>query len=236
MKIISFNVAGMQQALKKGLKDMLLRESPDIICLQEVKSKSMEDVFELDGYHIYWNFAERNGYSGTALFTKIKPEAIKTFKSDIEGRIIHARYEKFHLVNVYVPNSKSGLVRLDERLEWDQKLRDYVTSLNPILNKIIICGDFNVTCDEIDVWKLNPKNAGSSPKERASFKKWFELGFHDVFRALYKDKVQYTYYDYKFKDKGWRLDYFLVSDMNGIKDHMILKDKMSDHRAIMMIM
>lgn len=242
MKIISWNVNGIRAALKKGFIDSMKKENPEVICLQEIKAhpEQVDKILSDYEYHV-WNPAEKKGYAGTAIFSKIKPISIKLGKEllgDDEGRAIVAEFEKFFLVNVYTPNSQRGLLRLKYRLEWDKKFLHMLKSLE---NKkpLIFCGDLNVAHKEIDIArpKDNVKNAGFTPDERASFENYISHGFIDSFRYFHPDlKDQYSWWSQmhnaRAKNIGWRIDYFCIS--NSLKNNLvsanILKDvKGSDH-------
>ncbi len=242
MKIISWNVNGIRAALKKGFIDSMKKENPEVICLQEIKAhpEQVDKILSDYEYHV-WNPAEKKGYAGTAIFSKIKPISIKLGKEllgDDEGRVIVAEFEKFFLVNVYTPNSQRGLLRLKYRLEWDKKFLHMLKSLE---NKkpLIFCGDLNVAHKEIDIArpKDNVKNAGFTPDERNSFENYISHGFIDSFRHFHPDlKDQYSWWSQmhnaRAKNIGWRIDYFCIS--NSLKNNLvsanILKDvKGSDH-------
>ncbi|MGV8131454.1 MAG: exodeoxyribonuclease III [Candidatus Pacearchaeota archaeon] len=245
MKIISWNVNGIRAAIKKGFLDSMKKENADIICLQEIKAHPEQvDKILSDYEHHVWNPAEKKGYSGTAIFSKVKPISIRLGKEllgDSEGRVIVAEFERFFLVNVYTPNSQRGLLRLSHRLEWDNKFLKMLKSLE---NKkpIIFCGDLNVAHKEIDIArpKDNVKNAGFTPEERNSFENYITHGFIDSFRYFHPDlKDQYSWWSQmhnaRAKNIGWRIDYFCIS--NSLKNNLvsanILKDiKGSDHCPI----
>lgn len=245
MKIISWNVNGIRAVLKKGFLDSMKKENADIICLQEIKAhpEQVDKILSDYEYHI-WNSAEKKGYAGTAVFSKVKPISIKLGKElleDSEGRVIVAEFENFFLVNVYTPNSQRGLLRLKYRLDWDKKFLHMLKSLE---NKkpIIFCGDLNVAHKEIDIArpKDNVKNAGFTPEERESFSSYTNHGFIDSFRYFHPDlKDQYSWWspmhNARAKNIGWRIDYFCIS--NSLKNNLvsanILKDvKGSDHCPI----
>ena len=220
MKIISWNVAGMRACLKKGFIDFFNKVNADIICLQETKLLDSELTFRPDGYEIYLNPAERKGYSGVMIYTKIKPLNV-TYgmgieEHDKEGRMITLEFNDFYLITIYVPNSKDGLVRLDYRMTWDEAFREYITKLEK--NKpVIFCGDLNVAHKEIDIAspKTHQRSAGFTIEERESFSKTLDLGYIDSYRYYNPDKVIYTWWSYlghaREKNLGWRLDYFIVS-------------------------
>ncbi len=221
MKLISWNVNGLRAVLKKNFLDFIATEKPDVLCLQETKC-APEDVEQLwpAKYTTYWNSAEKKGYSGTAIFTKMRPLNIAphlgVLEHDREGRVLTAEFEKFHLVNVYVPNSKRDLSRLPYRQTWD---RDFLRFLKQLEKKkpVIFCGDLNVAHTEIDLAnpKANVKNHGFTPEERAGFSAFVKAGFMDTFREFEKSGGHYTWWSQmgtaRARNIGWRLDYFLIS-------------------------
>lgn len=226
MKILSWNVNGIRAILKNGFVRSIEEQNPDIVCLQEIKAHpdQVDKIMDEYPFHV-WNPAEKKGYSGTAIFSKIKPLSVKLgidLMGDNEGRIIVAEFDKFTLVNVYTPNSQRGLTRLEHRLKWDTKFLEVLKSLNKV-KPVIFCGDLNVAHNEIDIArpKDNVKNAGFTPDERKSFGRYLENGFVDIFRYLHPDSTgSYTWWSYmhdaRQKNIGWRIDYFCVS--NSIKD------------------
>ena len=228
MKLISWNVNGLRAAVQKGFLDYFNQEDADIFCLQETKLQAGQIDLELNGYHQYWNYAEKKGYSGTAIFTKKKPISV-TYglgieEHDKEGRVITLEFDKFFMITVYTPNSQEALARLDYRMKWEDDFRAYLLKLNEI-KPVIVCGDLNVAHQEIDLKnpKTNRKNAGFSDEEREKMTKLLESGFVDSFRYFYPDKTDiYSWWSYRFsaraKNAGWRIDYFLVSDR--IKENM----------------
>lgn len=242
MKLISWNVNGLRACMNKGFGDFLKESEADIICVQETKMQPGQADFSFDGYTSYWNSAIKKGYSGTCVFTRIKPLSvsydINNDEHTGEGRAITLEFESFYLVNVYVPNSQNGLIRLDYRMKWEDAFREYVLSLNK-KKPVIICGDMNVAHMEIDIKnpKSNVTNPGFTPEERAKMTELLSSGFTDTFRAFYPDKTgAYSWWSYRFHARehnaGWRIDYFLVSDsfMPFIKDSFILSDILgSDH-------
>ena len=242
MKIISWNVNGIRAVMKKGFPDFVKKYDPEILCLQETKAHP-DQVDELlhDYEHHFWNSADKKGYSGTAIFSKIKPLNVSygggIDVGDTEGRIVTAEFDDFFLVNVYTPNSKRGLARLDYRQEWDKLFFNYLKELEKS-KPVITCGDLNVAHTEIDLArpKNNTKNAGFTPQERAGFQKYLDNGFLDTFRIFNQDPENYTWWSYMFnaraKNLGWRIDYFLTSEKlkKNIISAEILKDVMgSDH-------
>lgn len=238
MKLISWNVNGIRACLQKGFMDFFNEIDADIFCLQETKLSEGQLELELPGYHQYWNYAEKKGYSGTAVFTKKEPlcvtYGIGVEEHDHEGRVITAEYEDFYLVTVYTPNSQRELTRLSYRMEWEAAFLAYVKGLSE-KKGVIFCGDLNVAHKEIDLKnpKTNRKNAGFTDEERACFTTVVESGFVDTFRHFYPDVTDaYSWWSYmggaRAKNVGWRIDYFVVSED--------LKDRLSDakiHPAIM---
>lgn len=241
-KLISWNVNGLRAVLGKGFLDFFDEKNPDILCLQEIKLSEGQLDLELDGYELYYNYAEKKGYSGTAIFTKIKPinvtYGIGIDKHDHEGRVITIEFKDCFLVNVYTPNSQRELARLSYRMEWEDDFREYLLSLDKD-KPVILCGDLNVAHKEIDLKnpKTNRKNAGFSDEERNKFTELLEAGFIDSFRYFYPDKIgAYTWWSYMFKARqnnaGWRIDYFCVSTSleDNMHDAIIHSDVMgSDH-------
>lgn len=221
-KLISWNVNGIRACVQKGFVDIFKKMDADIFCIQESKMQEGQLVLELEGYHQYWNYAEKKGYSGTAIFTKEQPISdsygIGIEKHDKEGRVITLEYDKYYMVNVYTPNSQNELARLDYRMEWEEAFKAYLKKLEE--NKsVIVCGDMNVAHNEIDLKnpKTNRKNAGFTDEERGKFTDLLEAGFIDTFRYFYPDmKDIYSWWSYRFsaraKNAGWRIDYFLVSE------------------------
>ena len=249
MKLISWNVNGLRACMNKGFQDFLVASGADIFCVQETKMQKGQAEFDFSGYEEYWNSAEKKGYSGTAIFTKIKPLNVSydmgIAEHDQEGRIIAAEFDDFYLVNVYTPNSQRELARLDYRMQWEDAFRAYVKELDE-KKPVIICGDLNVAHKEIDLknFKTNHKNAGFTDEERAKMTELLEAGFTDSFRHLYPDKEGiYTWWSYMFKAReknaGWRIDYFVVSNRlaDRISDSLIYTDIMgSDHCPVGLIL
>jgi len=242
MKLISWNVNGIRAAYKKGFEEFFNQMNADIFCIQETKMQEGQHDLSFEGYNIYINSAERKGYSGTAVFTKTKPNnvtyGIGVDEHDKEGRVITLEYNNFYLVNVYTPNSGRGLDRLEYRVRWETDFREYLKSLDKI-KPVIICGDLNVAHKEIDLKnpKTNRKNAGFTDEERAEMTKLLEENFTDSFRYLYPNKTDaYTWWSYmgnaRAKNVGWRIDYFIVSKKleTKIKETTIYAEIMgSDH-------
>ena len=242
MKIISWNVNGLRAVLKKGFEDFFNEQSADIFCIQETKMQEGQIEVKFDGYYQFWNSAEKKGYSGTAIFSKIKPQnvtyGIGIEEHDKEGRVITLEFEKFYLVNCYTPNSKRELERLDYRMVWEDEFRKYLLKLNQT-KPVILCGDLNVAHKEIDLKnpKTNRKNAGFTDEERNKMTELLSSNFVDTFRYLYPDKQDsYTWWSYmgnaRAKNIGWRIDYFIVSDdiKNKIEDAEIYDNIFgSDH-------
>lgn len=228
MKLISWNVNGLRACVGKGFLDYFKEQQADIFCLQETKLQEGQIELELDGYHQYWNYAEKKGYSGTAIFTKKKPISVHygigIEEHDKEGRVITLEFEKFYMITVYTPNSQEKLARLDYRMKWEEDFKNYLLELDK-KKPVIVCGDLNVAHKEIDLKnpKTNRKNAGFSDEEREKMTKLLESGFVDSFRYFYPNKTDiYSWWSYRFsaraKNAGWRIDYFLVSDR--IKENM----------------
>ncbi|TLQ50945.1 exodeoxyribonuclease III [Lacticaseibacillus casei] len=241
MKLISWNVNGLRAVLKKDFMTIFNELDADWFCLQETKMQAGQVTLDLPGYYQYFNYAERKGYSGTAIFTKHKPLNV-TYgmgipEHDKEGRIITLEYPKFYLMTVYTPNSGGELKRLDYRQQWDKDFRDYTNQL-AAKKPLVCCGDLNVAHEPIDLKndKTNHHNAGFTDEERADFTKQLKSGFIDTFRYLYPDTVTYSWWSYRFharaNNAGWRIDYFVASSnfQPYVKDAKILTDIMgSDH-------
>ncbi len=228
MKLISWNVNGIRACLQKGFMDFFAQADADIFCLQETKLQAGQHDLELPGYHQFWNYAEKKGYSGTALFTKQEPlqvtYGIGVELHDHEGRVITAEYEDFYVVTVYTPNAQRELTRLDYRMEWESAFLAYVKELSG-KKGVIFCGDLNVAHQEIDLKnpKTNRKNAGFTDEERGCFTRVLESGFIDTFRYFYPDVTgAYSWWSYmanaRAKNVGWRIDYFVVSE--GLRDRL----------------
>ena len=228
-KFISWNVNGIRACVQKGFMESFAQLDADIFCLQETKLQAGQIELDLPGYHQYWNYAEKKGYSGTAIFTKEEPVSVflgmDKPEHDTEGRLITLEFGNFYFVGCYTPNAQDGLKRIDYRMKWEDDLRDYLSSLSA--NKpVVYCGDLNVAHNEIDLKnpKSNRGNAGFSDEEREKFSQLLAAGFTDSFRYLYPDvEGAYSWWSYRFqaraKNAGWRIDYFVVSDY--IKDKII---------------
>lgn len=246
MKLVSWNVNGLRAVMNKGFEKFFKEVDADIFCIQETKmqedqiDENLKEIFK--EYNSYWNSAEKKGYSGTAIFTKLRPNAV-TYgigieEHDKEGRVITLEFDNFFMVNCYTPNSKRELERLDYRMIWEDEFRKYLLKLNEI-KPVIVCGDLNVAHEEIDLKnpKANRRNAGFTDEERNKMTEILNAGFVDTFRYLYPDKTDmYTWWSYMFKAReknaGWRIDYFIVSKSieNKIKESYIYSDIMgSDH-------
>ena len=221
MKLISWNVNGLRAVVGKGFVDIFNALDADVFCLQETKLQAGQIELDLPGYEQYWNYAERKGYSGTAVFTRIKPLNVTYGMGieahDTEGRMITLEYETFYLINVYTPNSKDELARLPYRMEWEDDVRAYLKKLEQT-KPVVLCGDLNVAHEEIDLKnpKTNRKNAGFTDEERQKMTKFLANGFIDTFRTLHPDDPTYSWWSYRFrareKNAGWRIDYFIVSE------------------------
>lgn len=222
MKLVSWNVNGLRACIKKGFYNYFTELDADIFCIQETKMQEGQVELELEGYYEYWNSAEKKGYSGTAVFTKTKPLSVryglKIEEHDKEGRVITLEYEDFYLVNIYTPNSKQDLSRLEYRVRWEKDFREYLLKLDET-KPVILCGDLNVAHKEIDLKnpKTNKKSAGFTEEEREQMTNLINSGFTDTFRYFYPDKVDaYSWWSNFSKARernvGWRIDYFIVSN------------------------
>ncbi|MEE1284911.1 MAG: exodeoxyribonuclease III [Acutalibacteraceae bacterium] len=234
MKFISWNVNGLRACMTKGFDDIFKELDADIFCVQETKLQLGQIDYNPEGYYQYWNYAEKKGYSGTAVFTKQKPigvfNGIDIEKHDHEGRVITLEFDKFYFVCVYVPNAQDELRRLDYRMEWEDDFREYLVSLAKDKH-VVVCGDMNVAHKEIDLKnpKTNRRNPGFTDEERGKFESLLGAGFIDTFRYFYPDlENAYSWWSYRFqaraKNVGWRIDYFLVSSgaealLKGAKIH-----------------
>lgn len=230
MKLISWNVNGLRACVQKGFLDFFKEVDADIFCIQESKLQEGQISLELEGYHQYWNYAVKKGYSGTAIFTRVEPLSVSygigIAEHDQEGRVITLEFESFYMVTVYTPNSQSELARLDYRMRWEEAFLSYLKGLEK-KKPLIFCGDLNVAHKEIDLKnpKTNRKNAGFTDEERNKFSVLLENGFVDTYRYFYPDQEGvYSWWSYRFqarkKNAGWRIDYFCVSEC--------LKEKLRD--------
>ena len=247
-KFVSWNVNGIRACVQKGFMESFHTLLPDIFCLQETKLQAGQIELDLPGYYQYWNYAEKKGYSGTAVFTREEPISVfygmDKAEHDTEGRLITLEYDNFYFVCCYTPNAQDGLKRIDYRMKWEDDLREYLSSLSA--NKpVVYTGDLNVAHNEIDLKnpKSNRGNAGFSDEERGKFSQLLEAGFTDTFRYLYPDvEGAYSWWSYRFqarqKNAGWRIDYFVVSDYikNKIIDSKIHPEILgSDHCPVELI-
>lgn len=242
MRFISWNVNGLRAVVKKGFEDIFWSLDADFVCLQETKLQEGQISLDLPGYESYWCYAEKKGYSGTAIFTRHTPLSVSynlgVPEHDSEGRVITLEYGDFYLVCVYTPNSQDGLRRLDYRMSWEDDFRDYLCELDKA-KPVIVCGDMNVAHEEIDLKNpaTNHMNPGFSDEERGKFTELLDAGFIDTFRSLYPDRTDaYSWWSYRAaarqRNVGWRIDYFVVSERlrGNIKDAYILPEVMgSDH-------
>ena len=241
MKLISWNVNGLRACVGKGFLDYFRAADADVFCVQETKLQQGQIDLPTEGYYQYWNYADKKGYSGTAVFTKKEPLSVQygmgIDEHDHEGRVITLEFPDFYLATVYTPNSQEGLARLDYRMKWEE---DFLAWLKGLEEKkpVAVCGDLNVAHCEIDLKnpKTNRKHAGFTDEEREKFSVLLENGFLDTYRYLYPDKVEYSWWSYRFrareKNAGWRIDYFLISQglRERLQDAKIHTDVMgSDH-------
>ena len=220
-KLVSWNVNGLRACQGKGFSDVFRQLDADFFCLQETKMQAGQLELEFEGYRSYWNYAEKKGYSGTAVYTRHEPLSVSygigREEHDHEGRVVTLEMEDFYLVCCYTPNSQDGLRRLDYRMTWEEAFREYLLKLDA-RKPVVMCGDLNVAHEEIDLKnpKTNHRNAGFTDEERGQFTRLLESGFKDTFRTLYPDRVEYSWWSYRFhareKNVGWRIDYFVVSD------------------------
>lgn len=245
MKLISWNVNGIRACVGKGFMDFFREVDADIFCIQESKMQAGQLELDMPGYYQYWNYAEKKGYSGTAIFTKREPVAVVNGigipEHDMEGRVITLEFDTFFMVTVYTPNSQNELKRLSYRMTWEDAFRSYLKGLEE-RKPVVVCGDLNVAHKEIDLKnpKTNRMNAGFTDEEREKMTVLLDSGFIDTFRHFYPDEEQiYSWWSYRFKAReknaGWRIDYFLVSDClkDQLKDAKILTDIYgSDHCPI----
>ena len=242
MQLISWNVNGLRACMQKGFMDYFNEANADFFCLQEIKLQEGQIQLDIPGYFQYWNYAQKKGYSGSAIFAKNEPNSVVyglgIEELDTEGRVITLEYEKFYIVTCYTPNAQQGLARIDHRLKWEEAFKNYLVTLDQ-RKPVIICGDLNVAHQEIDLKNpaSNRGNAGFSDEERSCFSKLLDSGFTDSFRSLYPDKTgAYSWWSYRFNARannaGWRIDYFLISDRisSHVLDAQIHSDIMgSDH-------
>ncbi len=245
MKFISWNVNGLRACKEKGFDEFVKSQNADFVCVQETKMQEGQADLQINGYNLVMNSAEKKGYSGTLVYSKQKPLSVVFGINDEyndEGRVITEEFEDFFLVNAYVPNSQEGLKRLDYRMVFEKKLRKYLIKLTKT-KPVVYCGDLNVAHKEIDIKnpKANERNAGFTIEEREKMTELLDAGFVDTFRYLYPNKVEYSWWSYRFqarqKNIGWRLDYFVVSDdlKSKIRDSKILTDVLgSDHAPIVL--
>ena len=221
MKFISWNVNGLRACVGKGFSDIFKQLDADFFCLQETKMQAGQLDLEFEGYTSYWNYADKKGYSGTAIYTRHTPLSVAygigIDEHDHEGRVITLEMEEFYLVCVYVPNAQDGLKRLDYRMTWEDDFLAYIKALDE-KKPVIVCGDLNVAHEEIDLKnpKTNRMNPGFTDEERGKFTTWLNNGFTDTFRHLYPEQVTYSWWSYRFKARekntGWRIDYFVTSE------------------------
>ena len=241
MKLISWNVNGLRAVMNKNFMEVFRTLDADCFCLQETKLQEGQIDFDPEGYYSYWNYADKKGYSGTAIFTKVKPISVTRGmgidEHDHEGRVLTLEFKDFYLTDVYVPNSQDELKRLDYRMRWEDAFRNYQKELEKT-KPVVFCGDLNVAHQEIDIKnpKTNHRNPGYTEEERGHLSKVSESGFVDTFRYLYPETVTYSWWSYRFKARerntGWRIDYFICSESlkDKIRDAKIHTDIMgSDH-------
>lgn len=221
IRLISWNVNGLRACVGKGFEDIFRELDADFFCLQETKMQAGQLDLQFDGYHSFWNYADKKGYSGTAIYTRHEPLSVAygigIDEHDHEGRVITLEMPQFYLVTVYTPNSQDELRRLDYRMQWERDFQDYLLKLNA-RKPVVVCGDMNVAHEEIDLKnpKTNRRNAGFTDEEREAMTRLLDSGFVDTFRRLHPDEVTYSWWSYRFrareKNTGWRIDYFLVSE------------------------
>ena len=232
MKLISWNVNGLRACVGKDFEQQFKALNADFFCLQETKMQAGQLDISFPGYASYWNYADKKGYSGTAIFTKHKPldvtYGIGMDEHDHEGRVITLEMDDFYLVTVYTPNSQDGLRRLDYRMKWEKDFQDYLHRLDR-KKPVVVCGDMNVAHEEIDIKnpKTNRRNAGFTDEEREKMTQLLDSGFIDTFRTLYPEQVTYSWWSYRFRARerntGWRIDYFLISER--------LRDRLEDAKV-----
>ncbi len=235
MKLVSWNVNGIRAGLKKGFEDKFLEFNADIFCIQETKMQEGQVDVSFDGYNSYWDSAVKKGYSGTAIFTKLKPlsvtKGLGIEEHDKEGRVVTLEFEKFFIVNVYTPNVKRDLSRLSYRMNWEEDFLSYINKLKSD-KSVIVCGDLNVAFENIDVknWKANRGGAGFTDEERAKMGELLDDGYIDTFRYLHPEVEKFSWFSYFGKARenkvGWRIDYFIVSD--DLKDKIVSADIYDD--------
>ena len=249
MRLISWNVNGLRACMQKGFLEYFQQEQPDFFCLQEIKLQDGQIDLSIPGYDIYWNYAQKKGYSGTAIITKHRPISVQygigIEELDTEGRVITLEYDQFYLVTCYTPNAQQGLARIDHRLKWEEAFKKFLIQLD-LSKPVILCGDLNVAHNEIDLKNpaSNRGNAGFSDEERSCFTELLAAGFIDTFRYLYPDITgAYSWWSYRFNARannaGWRIDYFLVSDRlsKRIQDAQIHPEVTgSDHCPVSLIL
>ena len=248
MKFISWNVNGLRACVGKGFESIFNELDADFFCLQETKMQAGQLDLAFLGYDSYWNYAEKKGYSGTAIYTKHKPMSVRygigIEEHDHEGRVITLEYEDFFFITVYVPNAQDGLKRLDYRMKWEDDFLSYIKELDK-QKPVIFCGDLNVAHEEIDLKnpKTNHNNPGFTDEEREKFSTLLQSGFKDTFRTLHPDDPTYSWWSYRFhareKNVGWRIDYFVVSErlMPQVTSASILTEVMgSDHCPVELIL
>lgn len=249
MKLVSWNVNGLRACLGKGFLDFFHTIDADVFCLQETKLQPHQIELELPGYQQFWNSAEKKGYSGTAVFTRVEPLSVTCGigldAHDHEGRVITAEFDGFFLVCCYTPNAQNELARIDYRMQWEDDFRAYLTELDK-KKPVVLCGDLNVAHEEIDLKnpKSNRGNAGFSDQERGKMTELLSSGFTDTFRALYPDRTgAYTWWSYRFNARknnaGWRIDYFIVSDrlLPRVRDNIIHAEvEGSDHCPVELVL
>ena len=249
MKLISWNVNGLRACLKKGFEDAFYFLDADLFCLQETKLQAGQVELDLPGYHQYWNYAERKGYSGTAVFSKREPLSVRYGlgipEHDTEGRLITLEFDTFYFVCCYTPNAQNELARIDYRMQWEDDFRAYLMELDK-KKPVVLCGDLNVAHEEIDLKnpKSNRGSAGFSDQERGKMTELLSSGFTDTFRALYPERTgAYTWWSYRFNARknnaGWRIDYFIVSDrlLPRVRDNIIHAEvEGSDHCPVELVL
>ena len=248
MKLVSWNVNGLRACESKGFSDIFKEMGADFFCLQETKMQAGQLDLQFEGYKSYWNYADKKGYSGTAIFSRHEPLSVAygigIDEHDHEGRVITLEMPDFYLVTCYTPNSQDGLKRLDYRMQWEDDFRQYLISLDQH-KPVILCGDLNVAHEEIDLKnpKTNRMNAGFTDQEREKFTTLLNSGFIDSFRTLYPEQVTYSWWSYRFqarqKNAGWRIDYFVTSQrlLPQISDAKIHTDILgSDHCPVELLL